>query len=405
MLNRIFVPGSAATVGGLALSQTVGYGTLFYSFSIMSGEFISAFGWSRSFVFAVFSAGLLANGLAAPMIGNLFDRIGARLPMTVGSLLAGIGLVAMGLVSGKASFTAAGVFVQLVCALVLYEAAFIAMTQVAGTKARLGITQITLVAGFASTIFWPLTVWLLEWLEWRQVYFVLAVTELVICTPIHWFVLPDRRRITTAPSKPQFARDVPESGRAAPPGAMLLLGISFCGAAIAITATQLHLPGILSTLGYEAGMAAMIGALIGPFQVGARLIEMIFGRHRTPLFSGIASTALIAGGLTVLLFAGLSTAAAICFAVFYGAGQGLTYIVRGAVPLHLFGPAGYGRITGRLNSVRQILSALAPFGFAWCVDRLGEIEAIVVLIASAALSLGALLVLSFLAAWRHGARI
>ena len=300
---------------------------------------------------------------------------------------------------------AASIAVQLVSAFVLYEAAFIAMAQVAGSRARLGITQITLIAGFSSTIFWPLIVWMLHFFDWRQVYFVLAAMELVLCAPVHWFVLPRVEAASGQSTGPKSEAGVAQTGRQVPRGAMVLLGVSFCGGAVAITASQLHLPGILAALGYEAGAAALIGALIGPFQVAARLVEMIFGRNRTPLFTGIASTVLMAGGLTILLFAGLSSAAAISFAAFYGAGQGLTYIVRGAIPLHLFGPVGYGRITGRLNSVRLIFSALAPFGFAWCVDWLGEIEAIGVLIASAALSFGALLALSFLAAWRHGERI
>ena len=107
MLNRIFVPGTAAAVSGLAITMTVGYGALFYSFSILSGELAEAFGWTRSFVFAVFSVGLLASGLIAPFVGNLLDRVGARVPMTIGSVLAGFALIALGLTTGTVSFVAA----------------------------------------------------------------------------------------------------------------------------------------------------------------------------------------------------------------------------------------------------------------------------------------------------------
>lgn len=393
MLNRIFVPGTAGAVAGLAVTMTVGYGTLFYSFSIMSGEFVEAFGWSRSFVFAVFSAGLLASGLIAPSAGNLLDRVGARVPMGIGSLLAGATLIAIGSTVGPISFIAASLALMLVSAFVLYEAAFVAMTQVAGARARLGITQITLVAGFAQTIFWPLIVWMLGFLDWREVYFVLAAMQFAICAPIHWLVLP--RSAAAVHGARDDESDVSETAPRGhvPPGTMVLLGICFCGGAMAITATQLHLPGILDGLGYDAAAAAFVGALVGPFQVGARLVEMIFGARRTPLATGIVSTSLLTVGLVFLLFAGLSSKAAIAFAVCYGAGQGLTYIVRGAIPLHLFGPVGYGRITGKLNSVRLILSATAPFGFAFVAEGWGEVPAIALLVASAAVSLGALIVL------------
>lgn len=390
MLNRIFVPGTAAAVSGLAITMTVGYGALFYSFSILSGELAEAFGWTRSFVFAVFSVGLLASGLIAPFVGNLLDRVGARVPMTIGSVLAGFALIALGLTTGAVSFVAASLAALLVSAFVQYEAAFVAMTQAVGERARLGITQITLVAGFSSTIFWPSIVWMLGFMTWRDVYFVLAATQFLICAPIHWLVLPRNAHVRAGDHAALAAEPGAPRRLAAPPGTMLLLGISFCGGAVAITATQLHLPAILGGLGYDAAAAAAIGALIGPFQVGARLMEMLFGARRTPMTTGLVSTGLLTVGLAALLFAGLSSKAAICFSICYGAGQGLTYIVRGAIPLHLFGPVGYGRITGKLNSVRLILSAVAPFGFAWFAEQSGQLPAIALLVASALVSLAAL---------------
>ncbi|MCG6857166.1 MAG: MFS transporter [Salaquimonas sp.] len=393
MLNRIFVPGTAAPVGGLAITMTVGYGSMFYSFSILADQFVTAFGWSRSFVFAVFSVGLLASGLVAPAVGNLLDRVGARRPMTIGSLLAGLALISVGLTQGRVSFTAASLLVTLVSALVFYEAAFVAMTQVAGERARLGITQITLVAGFAQTIFWPLVVFLLKYLDWREVYFVLGAMQFAICAPIHWLVLPRGVPVHAAADVGAAADQGTRLRGPVPPGTMVLLGICFCGGAVAITATQLHLPEILNGLGYSISAAAAIGALVGPFQVSARVVEMGFGARRTPMTTGLASTGLLTAGLAFLLFAGLSAKAAIAFAVCYGAGQGLTYIVRGAVPLFLFGPVGYGRITGKLNSLRLILSATAPFGFAWIAETWGQRAAIALLVASAAISLGALFIL------------
>lgn len=394
VLGRMFVPGTAAVVSGLAVTQTVGYGALFYSFSIMSAELSAAFGWSRSFVFGIFSVGLLASGLMAPFVGSLLDRVGARNPMTLGSLLAGVGLAMMAMARGQVSFVIAAVFIELVSAFVLYEAAFIAVTQAAGSRARLGITQITLVAGFASTIFWPLIVWLLSFLDWRHVYLVLAAMQVAICAPIHWIALARSPRPAIGGTSPAGTEaEAVAILPAPPPHAMLLLGISFCGGAVAITATQIHLLGILAGFGFDAAEAAALGALVGPFQVGARLAEMVFGRRRSPLFTGLVSTSLLAFGLACLLLAGTSQLAALSFAVFYGAGQGLTFIIRGAIPLFLFGPDGYGRITGRLNSARLILSATAPFGFAWVADRSGEPAALAILVACAALAMASLAML------------
>lgn len=394
--DRVFVPGTAAATSGLAVTQTIGYGTLFYSFTILSGEFAAEFGWSRSFVFGVFSVGLLASGLAAPFVGSLLDRAGARRPMALGSLMAAASLLAMAATEGPASFIAAAIASQLASALVLYEAAFIAVAQAGGQRARLGITQITLVAGFASTIFWPFIVWLLGFLDWRQVYLVLAGLNALMCAPIHWWALPGR---TGTGTPVRAVTPVPPAaherlGRAPPRHAMLLLGICFCGGAVAITATQIHLVGILAGLGFDVAAAAGLGALIGPFQVGARVTEIAFGRRRSPMVSGLVSTIFLTFGLALLLLAGASRAAAIGFAAFYGIGQGLTYIVRGAVPLYLFGADGYGRITGRLNSARLMLSGAAPFGFAWLVDRWGEAAAVIVLAGCAGVAAAAFLALS-----------
>lgn len=389
----MFVPGTARTTIGLAVTQTIGYGTLFYSFTILSAEFGREFGWTQSFVFGVFSAGLLASGLAAPFVGNLLDRIGARRPMTLGSVLAAAGLVAMGLTSGSASFAAAAVATQLFSALVLYEAAFVAETQAAGVRARLGITQITLVAGFASTVFWPFIVWMLAHLDWREVYFVLAAMNFLLCAPLHWFALRPKSVGAEQAARQEDGAGASERRVSVPRHAMILLGICFCGGAVAITATQLHLLSILDRLGFDAAAAATLGALIGPFQVGARVAEIVFGRRRTPMFTGLVSTILLALGLSCLLAGTVSNTAAFAFAVFYGMGQGLTYIVRGAVPLHLFGPAGYGRITGKLNSARLIASATSPFGFAWVAENWGGTTSLLLLVASAGLATIALIVL------------
>ncbi|TIX96790.1 MAG: MFS transporter, partial [Mesorhizobium sp.] len=193
----------AAALWALGLTQIIGYGTLYYSFSILVPSIALEFAWPEQWVFGALSASLLVGGLFAPTAGRWADRFGAGRVMTFGSLAAAAALVACALAPGRVSFVLALVAMELASAFVLYSAAFVAIVQIGGARAQRSITHLTLIAGFASTLFWPLTAALHEHLTWREVYLVFAGINVAICLPIHaWLARLSRRTDESASPTP-----------------------------------------------------------------------------------------------------------------------------------------------------------------------------------------------------------
>lgn len=380
IINKIFIKGTAKSVLGLGITTTIGYGTLYYSISIMSEEISNYFLWSKSFIFGILSLGILLGGLLAPMVGKILDKYGARWIMSFGSLFCALGLVLLSYVQTKFQFVLAILFLEIVSILVLYEAAFIAFSQLAGVKARLPIVQITLMAGFASTIFWPLITYLLTFFSWRDVYQILALFHLFIALPIHFFVLkPNLILGNKTLDNKNFNDCICLEGKHKKIS-LILLAIAFSLLAIPITAMQTQFLALFKGFGIEAATAVALGALIGPSQVVARLLELSFSKKITPLFTAIASTLLMSFGLIALIFSGYDYLIALLFVVLYGAGQGLSDIVRGVLPLYLFGNDGYGKTTGGLNLFRLIVTSMVPFGFAFLLESFGAKNATIFLV-------------------------
>ncbi|MBE0496480.1 MAG: MFS transporter [Campylobacterales bacterium] len=373
-MRPFFVEKTVASVLGLGVTTTIGYGTLLYAFTLLSLELEWHFLWSKSFVFGVFSLGLLVGGLIAPWAGRSLDRYGARIIMSAGSLLAALGLGLLALVETKLGYVLAMLFTQMSATLVLYEAAFVAFSQIAKDKARLPMTQITLIAGFASTIFWPLVGWLLGFLSWREVYGILALLHLLLCAPLHWWVL-GRGVGGFVPVKTEKSPVLEGDKRTA----FVLLGASFALIAIPTAAVQTHFVGLLNALGVETSLAISLGLLLGPLQVGARVLEMLGARKISPFHSALLSYGLLTLGVWLMLLSGVNVLFATLFITFFGAGQGINYVARGALPLAIFGTQGYGHLTGKLNRYKIIAAALAPFSFAYIFEHVGIFPALVLL--------------------------
>jgi MFS family permease len=368
--QSFFLPGTALAVLGLGINCTIGYGSLFYSFSLLSVEFEQHFGWSKEFIFAVFSIGTFCGGLIAPFWGKCLDRYNARYLLSAGSFFVAIALCLLSRVYDQASFIAALILVEVIGTFVLYESAFVAITKIAGKKARYPITQITLMAGFASTIFWPFISWLLTWMSWRDVYLLLALLHLLICLPLHWYVLSSIKTTSSTNIQSGDDEEFDENSIVSTKSQWLLASALGIGA-FAITAVQVHLFHIFKALSVTSAIAIVAGVLIGPSQVAARVIDMVFAQKVTPIILGMISFGAMAIGILGLLSWSKISALVWVFAISFGAGQGLAYIVRGAAPLYLFGDKNYGHISGQLNSVRMILTAIAPFSFALLMQKIG----------------------------------
>lgn len=375
--------------------MTIGYGTLYYSFAVLAPEIAGEFGWEESFVFAIFSIGLLAGAISAPIIGRMIDRFGARSVMSAGSLFAATTLALIAVMQNAWQFTVLALMAEFVAIAVQYDAGFAALAQRYGRNARAEITLVTLIAGFASTVFWPLIQWLLTQMTWREVYLVLAAMNLLIALPIHLTMPKGRLTPPEMLVEPNALALVKSYQHVTGSRPMILLGISLASGGFVLSAIGASLLILLDDIGFATATATIAASCIGPSQVAARLFEYARRSHFSPPMTAIiAASAMVLGlallGVTLLA---LVPAFLFAFAVMYGVGQGLTSIVRGMLPLHYFGPEGYGRRTGTLSGFRMVLSASAPFTIIFLNERLGTATAIGCLVALSLLSLISLLAL------------
>jgi MFS family permease len=352
----------------------------------------ATFGWSNEWIFGALSVALLTGGLTAPWLGVLIDRIGAGRVMTSGSAVAAIALVACAYAPGKASYVAALIAIEVAANFVQYGAAFALLVQLRPRVASRSITYLTLIAGFASTIFWPVTTALHAALSWQNVYLVFAALNMAVCVPLHAWLSRGaaERRATASTAAPHVEGILPPERRRLGFG-LMVTGFSLMS--LVGSAMLVHMVPLLSGLGL-GGIAALVGTLFGPSQVGSRLINMIFGKGLPALSLALISAVLIPGGVLVLLLTAPSVAGAMLFAVIFGMGNGLLSIVTGTLPLQLFGSEGYGKLQGKMMAARLILSALAPFVLAFGIAHIGIAPSLGITAALGGLSIIAFLLIA-----------
>lgn len=367
---------SLAIVAALGLTQIIGYGTLYYSFSILAPGMAQDVGLSREAVFGTFSVALLGGGLAAPFMGRWMDRFGAGRIMVLGSALCAFLLLACAWSPTAWFFVGAVIFTQMASGLVTYQAAFAALVTHAPQTATRNITYLTLIAGFASSIFWPITTGLTAHFDWREIYLIFAGLNLSLCLPVHLMLVRGGQARGAEPisgasgaggGAVPVAGVVPAQER---PRAMVMVSIAFALSGFALSSLLVHMVPMLGALGLGTA-AVTVSALFGPAQVASRLINMVFGESLPPTGLAMLSAALIALGGVVLAITDGNLAGAVAFAICAGMGSGIGSIAQGSVPLHLFGSQGYGAIAGRMTAARLVASAAAPAVFALAMERLG----------------------------------
>lgn len=377
----------ALAIWALGLTQIVGYGTLYYSFSILAPAMAEELLLPEQWVFAALSAALLLGSLLAPTAGRWADRFGAGRVMTVGSLAAALALTACALAPERISFVVALVAMELASCFVLYSTAFVAIVQIGPLNAQRSITHLTLIAGFASTLFWPLTTALHAQLSWREVYLVFAAMNLLLCLPIHaWLRGLTRRRSALVAARPETGpveRGHELSGERRIRLAFLLMLAGFAIEGFVLAAVLIHMVPLLGAVGMGASAAA-IATLFGPAQVASRLINMVFGGRLRQTLLAVIGAALLAAGLTLLVLIAPWPPGVIVFVVMFGLGSGLASIVSGTLPLELFGRQGYGARLGWISAARQFSSSFAPFALAFMLAHTSTSASLWSLVAIAA---------------------
>ncbi|MCZ8406437.1 MFS transporter [Achromobacter dolens] len=355
-------------VGALGTAQTLAWASSYYLPAMLAAPMARDLGIPTAAVYAAFSGAMTVSALAGPGSGRLIDRHGGVV-LAATSVLFACGLALLGLAQGVWSMTVAWLVLGVAMGAGLYEAAFASLVRLYGHDARGAITGITLIAGFASTVGWPLSAWMDNHLGWRGACFGWAALHLLIGLPLNAW-LPN-----TAVRHAAAQRDAAAPAQAAAPPRQAgrttaLLAFVFAATWFISTAMATHLPRLLEHAGVGLTAAVAAGALIGPAQVAGRLFEFGLLRGVHPLRSARLAALAHPAGVAVLLAAG--PVAAPAFTLLHGAGNGILTIAKGTLPLALFGPQGYGARQGWLMMPARIAQALAPFAFGLALDAWGE---------------------------------
>ena len=367
----------------LGTTQTLAWASSYYLPAILADPIARDLGVSSNWIFAAFSASLVISAMLGPRIGRQIDLVGGRSVLSLSNLVLAAGLALLGLTYSIPVLLAAWLLLGIGMGAGLYDAAFGALGRIYGDAARRSITGITLIAGFASTVGWPLTALGLDHIGWRNTCFAWAAAHILLGLPINFFMIPAVQGAKAAIAnavKPHIAIDRP----------MVVLAFVFAAAWSVTSAMAAHFPRILEAAGATPVQAIAAGALIGPAQVAARVLEASVLSRYHPLLStrlscithpiGAAIVGLFGGG-----FAGV-------FALFHGAGNGILTIARGTLPLAIFGSQNYAYRLGLLGAPSRMAQAAAPLAFGLLIDVMGS----KVLIVTSAFSLAALAALFFL---------
>jgi predicted MFS family arabinose efflux permease len=376
-------------IAALGTAQTLAWGSSYYLPAILAAPIARDLGMSSNWLFAAFSGSLVISGLLGPRIGRQIDRVGGRQVLCASNLVLAAGLALLGMSTSIGLMVAAWLFLGVGMGLGLYDAAFGTLGRIYGQDARGAITGITLIAGFASTVGWPLSSLGLETIGWRETCYAWALAHLVIGLPLN-LSLPRTDRVAAAEaptSKPHIPID----------RTMVTLAFAFAAAWTVTSAMAAHLPRIVEAFGATPAQAVFAGMMIGPAQVGARILEAgLLSRFHPLVSTRLACLTHPIGACVIGLFGGGAAAA---FALLHGAGNGILTIARGTLPLAVFGPENYGYRLGLIGAPSRICQALAPLGFGLLIEPMGR----GVVAISSALSLSALVALLLLPHVRVGA--
>ncbi|HKA77803.1 MAG TPA: MFS transporter [Pseudolabrys sp.] len=373
------LPDRRVVITALGIAQILAWGTSFYFPAVFAAPIVAETGWSLGFVVGGTSIGLLTAGLISPQVGRIIDARGGRPVLFASSSFFAAGLIGVGLAPTLPVYLLAWVLIGIGMGTGLYDAVFAALGRMYGSAARAPITNLTLFGGFAGTVCWPLSALLIDHLGWRGACLVYAGLHLIVSLPLQMAVVrrasartsaTDTRADTQSTAKPmRMARETL---------IFVLLALALSIAAGIGSTVIVHMMIFLQARGVEFSVAVTLATLIGPAQVGARIVERVFGSRYHPIWTLIAAYTLMAAGLLLLLLLG-GYPVIVLVILLYGAGYGISWIGRGTLPLALFGPARFPRLMGKLAFPSLIVQALAPSLGALLIETSGTNATIAVL--------------------------
>ncbi len=345
----------------LGITQTLAWGSTYYLPAVMADPIAEGLHLSRTWFFGIFSAAMLLSGLLGPLAGRMIDRHGGRDVLACTSLVFAAGLAILSVASGIVGLSVAWTVIGIGMGFGLYEASFATVAGLYGRDARNAITGITLYGGFASTIGWPASALFIDAFGWRGACLTWAALHLLVGLPLNRLLVPKAVARVAEPARDEAPTTIQWT--------MILLAGVFAACWFVSAAMAAHLPRLLEAMGATPAAAVATAALVGPSQVGARLIEFSLLRRVSPLVS--ARLAAIAHPIGAVCLSIIGAPAAVLFTVLHGGGNGLLTIARGTLPLALFGAASYGLRTGLLSAPARILQGGAPLLFSLVLDDAG----------------------------------
>lgn len=369
----------------LCVTEITSWGVLYYAFTVLSSQISADTGWSPPAVTAAFSAGLVTSALTGIQVGRWMDRYGPRWIMTTGSILGALAVGAVVAAPNYVCFVAAWVFAGLAMSAVFYAPAFAALTRHFGHDAVRALTVLTLVAGFSSTVFAPLTAALADHFSWRETYLILAGVLAVVTVPAHFFGLRRPWPLITSP------HPVEAPTRTARSRPFVALTVAFALGALASYGVLVNLVPLMTELGISTGAAAIALGVGGAAQVLGRLgYQQLIRRVNV-----VPRTVIIMAGVavsTALLGLFTSYAALIAVTIFSGVVRGIMTLLQATAVTERWGALHYGHLSGILSAPVMITTALGPFVGAALASALGGYGAMFVVlggIAAVAAVLGA----------------
>ncbi len=377
-------------IAPMGLAQLIGYGGAYYLPAILAAPIGRDLGLPATATFAGLSGALVISSFMGPRVGHWVDRGGARNALVASNVCFAAGLAMLAAAQGPWLLAGGWIVMGLGMGLGFYETAFAALTLIYGARARNMISGVTLIAGFTSTVGWPLTAVAEAHWGWRAACLAWAAANILIALPLN-LLLP-------APPTPEARHAAPEAEGETPEDegetrkAMIAVAVMFAATSFVSSGLSAVMPNLLISYGLSAGAAIFASALVGPSQIAGRLAEMFLLRRFHPVVSARLATVFLPIGIVVLAVFG--PAFALPFVLLYGLGNGILTICRGTLPLAIFGPTGYGRRVGLLAAPSRICGALAPLLLGMLIDANGPAS----LWVTGALNLAGLAALGFVAA-------
>jgi MFS family permease len=393
----------AISVNALGLTQITAWGTSFYCLGVLAKPIAAETGWATGTIFLGFSIALVVMGVISTTVGKLIDRIGGRVVMSVGTVIVSAGLLGLSQVRDVATYFAAWAAIGVGMRCCLYDAAFAALVQVVPSRGRLAISFLTLYGAYASTVFWVIGHYLNEAHGWRATLVIFAAINLAVCLPLNWLGLTWRETggQTAVAKEAQRSVEGPvlRGSRRTVGIALFALIMSLNGFVFGVISLQL-VP-LLEAAGLAGAVAVWVASLKGHGQFGGRLVEIFFAKNLRAMTVARIAVGILPPALALLMAAQGQLWLLVAFTVMLGASQGVITIVRGAVPLALFGAEGYGAVLGLIATPILLVNAFSPTVFALIVDQIGWHNAFYVLLACSILTW---IAIELMSRWYEGAR-